>query len=189
MATVSESAFVASRAGKALLCVVAVLVVMPQALIYLGQSVELREQQRLIEQGLRTTVGNDLHRMAASPRDTVFLEPLGYIGYFSGLAMRDTPGLCAPEVVALRKSGRRSMGALAVALKTDWVVLRRNEYKAMTGAELNEFSNSYEYRGDYDARQQVEAVPFLPGRNFLRYDAHFLLWHIKGHPGVGSTAK
>jgi hypothetical protein len=109
----------------------------------------------------------------------VFLEPLGYIGYFSGLAMRDTPGLCSPEVVSLRKSGVRGMGALAIALRTDWVVLRTNEYKGMTGAELGKFGNLYEYRGDYDARPRVEAVPFLPGRNFLRYDAHFLLWHLK----------
>lgn len=179
IAAATESAIATRRVGKALLCVAALLAVVPQGLIYLGESVQLREQQKLIERGLRTTIGRDLHRMATSPRDTVFLEPLGYIGYFSGLAMRDTPGLCAPEVVALRQSGRRSMGALAVALKTDWVVLRRNEYRAMTGAELIDFSNIYEYRGDYDARRQVEAIPFLPGRNFLRFDAHFLLWHLK----------
>ena len=127
--------------------------------------------------------------MAGSPHDTVFLEPLGYIGYFSGLAMRDTPGLCSPEVVALRKAGFLTMSALAMALKTDWVVLRRNEYKAMTAAEFARFNETYEYRGDYDGRQQVEAVEFLPGRNFLRYDAHFLLWHRKDLSGPGGASR
>jgi len=42
-------------------------------------------QQRLIEDGVRRPIGLWLRAHAASPRDTVLLEPLGYIGYFSGL--------------------------------------------------------------------------------------------------------
>ena len=187
VAALAESLRAMRGRGTAIVSTIAILGVLPQASIYLGASVQLREQQSLIEWGLRSNIGRDLRRMAASPHDTVFLEPLGYIGFFSGLAMRDTPGLCAPEVVALRKSGRMSMGSIAVALKTDWVVLRRNEFKAMTGPELAQFEMMYEYRGDYDARQQVEEVAFLPGRNFLRFDAHFLLWHIKKEQSRGST--
>jgi len=145
--------------------------------VFLAVSVQLREQQSLIEWGLRANIGRDLRRLAAGPRDTVFLEPLGYIGFYSGLAMRDTPGLCAPEVVALRRSGQTTMAALAVALRPDWVVLRGHEFRAMTAPERDRFVQAYEFLGDYDMRRQVEAVEFLPGRNFLRYDAHFLLWH------------
>jgi hypothetical protein len=188
VATLAESLRERRRMGTVIVSTIAIIVVLPQGAIYLGASVQLREQQSVIEWGLRSNIGRDLRRMAAGPRDTVFLEPLGYIGFFSGLAMRDTPGLCAPEVVALRKSGRMTMGSIAVALKTDWVVLRRNEFKAMTGPELAQFEMMYEYRGDYDARPQVEAAGFLPGRNFLRYDAHFLLWHIKKEQSSRSTA-
>jgi hypothetical protein len=169
----------ASRLGRTGLAVAAAALVLTQAAVFLAVSVQLREQQQLIESGLRTTIGRDLRRLAASPKDTVFLEPLGYIGFYSGLAMRDTPGLCAPEVVALRRAGQTTMGELALALKPDWVVLRAGEFKAMTAGERARFGQLFDYVGDYDVRRQVEAVEFLPGRNFLRYDAHFLLWHRK----------
>jgi hypothetical protein len=167
----------ASRLGRIGLAVAAAALVLTQAAVFLAVSVQLREQQQLIESGLRTTIGRDLRRLAASPKDTVFLEPLGYIGFYSGLAMRDTPGLCAPEVVALRRAGQTTMGELALALKPDWVVLRAGEFKAMTAGERTRFDQLFDYAGDYDVRRQVETVEFLPGRNFLRYDAHFLLWH------------
>ena len=54
---------------------------------------EAQLQQRLIEDGVRRPIGLWLRAHAASPQDTVFLEPLGYIGYFSGLKMLDHPGL------------------------------------------------------------------------------------------------
>jgi hypothetical protein len=47
----------------------------------------------------------------------------------------------------------------------------------MSAGERARFDQLFDYVGDYDARRQVEAAEFLPGRNFLRYDAHFLLWH------------
>lgn len=168
----------AKSVGKAMLAIFATFLILTQGLVYLAVSVQLREQQRLIETGLRSVIGHDLRGLAISPRDTVFLEPLGYIGFYSGLAMRDTPGLCAPEVAALRRAGLKTMGALAVALKTDWVVLRGYEYKAMSAEENARFSQLYDFVGDYDMRRQVEAVEYLPGRGFLRYDAHFLIWRL-----------
>ena len=179
VAALAEGKVGAHRFGRAVLVGMAAVLILTQAALFLAVSVQLREQQRLIEGGLRTTLGRDLRRLAASPRDTVFLEPLGYIGFYSGLAMRDTPGLCAPEVVALRRAGKRTMFELAVALQPDWVVLRRSEFQVMTEQERGRFGQLYDYTGEYDARAQVEAVKFLPGRNFLRYDAHFFLWHRK----------
>jgi hypothetical protein len=37
--------------------------------------------------------------------DTVLLEPLGYVGYYSGMHMIDEVGLVSPQVVALKGSG------------------------------------------------------------------------------------
>ena len=66
---------------------------------------------------------------------------------------------------------------MALALAADWVVLRGREYAEMTELERTRFDRQYQYVGQYDAREKVEAVAFLPGRGFLRYDSHFLLWH------------
>lgn len=176
-AALVENGFAVRRRGQTALVGAAAFLILTQEAVFLAVSVQLREQQRLIESGLRTTLGRDLHRLAASPKDTVFLEPLGYIGFYSELAMRDTPGLCSPEVVGLRRSGKTRMAEMAVALAADWVVLRGGEYFGMTALERTDFERHYQFVGQYDARRQVEAVDFLPGRNYLRYDAHFLLWH------------
>lgn len=151
-------------------------VILIQAWLYVAVSVQLREQQRLIEWGLRAPLGRLIASAAQGPRDTVFLEPLGYLGYFSGLAMRDTPGLCSPEVIALRKGGLLSMGGLAVALQTDWVVLRGAEYLRMDPAEKAEFDRAYSLWRVLDKRPQVEAVAWLPGRDFLLFDSYFTVW-------------
>ena len=50
----------------------------------------MKIQQAEIEMGTRAKVGTWL-REHSQPGDTVFLEPLGYIGYFSGLRMHDFP--------------------------------------------------------------------------------------------------
>ena len=52
----------------------------------------MRLQQAIIEDGSRRAVGLWL-RQNAGPGDTVFLESLGYIGYFSNLKTYDFPGL------------------------------------------------------------------------------------------------
>lgn len=159
---------------------VAAVAVAVQAALFAGVAFQLREQQRLIEWGVRASLGRDLREWARGPGDTVFLEPLGYIGFFSGLAMRDTPGLCSPEVVALRREGKRTMAELSLALRTDWVVLRDSEFVAMSDAERQGFGRAYRLWAEYDVRRQVDGAAFLPGRGFLRYDAHFLLWRRIG---------
>jgi hypothetical protein len=146
------------------------------AAFWVAVSTQLREHQRLIEWGVRAPIGTEL-RQATGPRSaTVFLEPLGYMGFFSNLSMRDTPGLCAPEVVALRRSGKKSMAQLALALQTDWVVLRYGEYAAFTRSEREWFGKSYRLWSRHDVRVQVAAVPWLPGRGFAEFDADFLVW-------------
>ena len=139
----------------------------------------LQAQQRLIEWGLRAPLGRTLKGSARSPHETVFLEPLGYIGFYSDLSMRDTPGLCAPEVVRLRKSGVLSMGALIHALQPDWAVLRAAEYAGLAPAELAELQRDYFLAAAPDQRAAVNAVSWLPGRNFLLNDAFFTVWRRK----------
>jgi hypothetical protein len=153
-----------------------------QAWLFVAVSVQLREQQRLIEWGVRAPLGRMIAHAAQSPRDTVFLEPLGYIGFYSGLAMRDTPGLCSPEVIALRKSGILSMGRLAVALQADWVVLRGMEYLRLDEAERIELEKTYRLWSVVDKRAQIEEVAWLPGRDFLLFDSYYSVWRKRTDP-------
>jgi len=164
---------------------VATALVVFQIGLFVVVTAQLRAQQRIIEWGLRAPIGRSLGMSARSPHETVFLEPLGYIGYYSNLSMRDTPGLCAPDVVALRRQGILRMAALAVALKTDWVVLRAGEYAAFTPEEKAAFDHDYNLVKLHDVRPAIAAETWLPGRDFLLYDAFFGVWRrraAKGEP-------
>lgn len=161
----------------------AVLVVF-QLGLFLAVTVQLRAQQRIIEWGLRAPIGRSLALSAKSPRETVFLEPLGYIGFYSNLSMRDTPGLCAPDVVALRRSGLLVMPALVAALKTDWVVLRAHEYASFAADEKTAFDRAYDLVKVHDVRPAIADEAWLPGRDFLLYDAHFGVWRRRAAGGA-----
>jgi hypothetical protein len=152
--------------------------------LFVAVTMQLRAQQRIIEWGLRASIGRSLALTARSPQETVFLEPLGYIGFYSNLSMRDTPGLCAPDVVALRRQGLLSMPALAAALKTDWVVLRASEFAAFSAAEKTAFDRDYVLVKVHDVRPEIAAETWLPGRDFLLYDAWFGVWHRRTGQGA-----
>lgn len=177
MSALVGSTVMTRRAGKIAVVSFAIFLIAIQGMVFFAVSLQLREQQQLIESGIRTMIGRDLRRLASSPQDTVFLEPLGYIGYYSGLAMRDTPGLCSPEVIALRRAGKARMPEIALALAADWVVMRGGEFTAMSTEEHVRFDEQYQYVGQYDVRPQIQALEFLPGRGFLSYDAFFIIWH------------
>ena len=66
------------------------------SVVLLGMTAwQLRQQQTIIE-GQRRYIGYWLKANARSPQDTVYLEPLGYIGFFSQLKMYDFLGLASP---------------------------------------------------------------------------------------------
>ena len=101
-----------------------------QLVVLLASAYQLHWQQALIEDGHRKQIGLWLRANASSPRDTVLLECLGYIGYFSGLKTYDMPGMSSPEVVASRRKlgpAKDNMRWVIRDLKPDWVVLRPRE--------------------------------------------------------------
>lgn len=147
-----------------------------QGLMFLAVSTQLREQQRLIEWGVRAPLGRELARASAGRKATVFLEPLGYIGFYSGLSMRDTPGLCAPEVTAIRRSGQTRMAGMIAALQPDWAVLRAGEFLGFTPDERRAFEQHYRLWAQYDVRRDIYQVGWFPGREFALFDAYFLVW-------------
>ena len=166
---------------RAMAAGVLVLAGAAQGVMFVAVSTELREQQRLIEWGLRAPLGRELARASAGRNATVFLEPLGYIGFYSGLSMRDTPGLCAPEVIAIRRAGQTRMAGMIAALQPDWAVLRASEFLAFEAGERIDFERNYRLWTQYDVRKEVEAVSWFPGRDFALFDAYFLVWRRQPH--------
>ena len=162
--------------GRRLLSAGASLLIIIQATMLICVGRQLQEQQRIIEWGLRAQIGYDLKAMARSPLDTVFLEPLGYIGYFSELSMRDTPGLSSPEVIALRQEGIYAMPEIIHHLKPDWVVMRFAEYLRFDDEQRGRLDATFVFRKAYNATDEIAAVNWLPGRGFLNFDARFGIW-------------
>jgi hypothetical protein len=139
---------------------------------------QMRTQQSLVELGVRREVGLWLASNAESD-DTVFLECLGYIGYYSGLKMLDWPGLASREVLAARRGGADSFPGVVPVLRPDWLVLRPREVD-MVFAATPELRDSYRRVRTFDQRAAVDAVGFLPGRGYLEYDATFVVYQRAG---------
>lgn len=147
---------------------------------------QLRCQQRIIEEGQRTAIGRWLRANARSEHDTVFLEPLGYIGFYSNLKMLDYPGLSSPEVVAARKridshAYPFCWAALVQDLQPDWMVLRPPELAAMREQAPLLFSRLYSLAKTFDVRTRVGALPFIAGRDYLGNDAVFDVYRHASH--------
>jgi hypothetical protein len=133
---------------------------------------QLRQQQRLVE-AQRADLGRWLKQASYSPQDTVWLECLGYVGYFSELKMLDFPGLCAPEVVQARRTHGNDWGTLIRTLRPDWLVLRRNHREHFERADPALVTVDYELARTFDAAPEIARVSFLPGRAYLEQDQTF----------------
>lgn len=139
---------------------------------------QLRIQQREIEEGVRQEVGLWLRDNARTKQDTVFLEPLGYIGYFSQLKMYDWPGLSSPEMVAARKTtGGDEWPKLITELKPDWLVLRPKEAARLASEAPALLTNQYSRLKVFDASTRIAAHRFLPGRTYVEGDQAFEIYH------------
>ena len=150
------------------------------ALILTGfAAYEMKLSQSISEDGNRRVLGEWLKKNAASPHDTVFLEPLGYIGFYSGLKMYDHPGLCSPEMVAARRklphlgNYTEHWPELIAYLVPDWLVMRESEVKTMNQIAPDLLTKYYILQRVFDVRDKIAAVRFLPGRGYLEFDAHF----------------
>lgn len=162
---------------------VAALIVVAQAGMWLATAWQMRVQQTVVESGMRRAIGEWLGRNAR-PGETVFLEPLGYIGYYSRLKTLDFPGLSSAEVVAAVRGGAKSYAALIEKLQPDWVVLRPVE-AAREDFKRRPVLNGYELVKSWDVLPQLEAVTYLPGRPWNEFEARFLLYRRK----VSDTAQ
>lgn len=165
---------VAARAGALGLAVVAGGLM----LVTVAQAYSARIQQELIEENGRKQIGLWL-RAHAAPGDTVFLEPIGYIGYFSQLKILDFPGLSAPEVSRIvRGGGRGGYARLIDDLRPTWLVLRPWEIHNQNLQDSGKL-NGYDAVGFWSQREKIDAMTFLPGRSWLEFDAEFVVYRRK----------
>lgn len=163
----------------------AVLLVGGAAWLTAGTARQFEAAQRLVEDGGRKKVGLYL-REHAQPGDTVFTEPLGYIGFYSQLKTFDWPGLSSREMIdaRLRRNRTGDWGELIFELDPTWVVLRPSEVPALERAHPYLLDRVYRRVAEFSVADAVNALD-VPGRKHLEFDAAFHLYHreISAHQG------
>ena len=139
---------------------------------------QLKLHQAIIENGTRREIGLWLREHAA-PSDTVLLEPLGYIGYFSGLKTYDVPGLSSREVVEVESRlgvvSARVWGAIAAELHPEWLVLRPQEIDSITRSHPHLLEEQYERTREFNVSDQVASLAIY-GRYYLDLDSVFTVF-------------
>ena len=153
----------------------AAIFVLVQAGLLVATTAQMRAQQSVIENDHRTAIGRWL-KAESKPRDRVYLEPLGYIGFFSGLKMLDYPGLSSPEVVAARRAGHATHARVIAHLRPEWIVLRPDQFHTIQAEMPQLLSQEYHVARLFDQRAAIEAIPFLPRRGYLEFDAVYLVF-------------
>jgi hypothetical protein len=139
---------------------------------------EMRVEQTLIELNNRKQIGLWLGRNS-SPGETVFLECVGYIGYYSQLKMYDFPGMTSPEMVAARRTLHSDgCGLLIAYLHPDWLVLRPDEINLLSVDQTLWLELNYKPVKVFDVSQAVAAAN-IEGRNILGTDKTFVVFHRK----------
>ena len=108
----------------------------------------------------------------------MFMECLGYLGYYSGLKTLDFPGLSSPEVVQAAKEVGHDWDRLIQKLNPDWLVLRPWEVESILQRSPALMSGSYEFVRSFDVIQEVSSFD-LHGHATLGYDTLFLVFHRK----------
>jgi hypothetical protein len=158
-------------------------------LLFGPASLEQRIHQTDIEMGNRAAIGKWL-KENGKPSDNVYLEPVGYIGYFSGMRVNDYPGLVSPEVVRLRRQlppNKLSVdiGGLLIIpeLKPDWVVLRFEEVNMMTQLPMFEaFKKDYTAIREFNVNEKLSQHGYIPGVSGMRFDAGFVVFRRNPTP-------
>jgi hypothetical protein len=96
--------------------------------------------------------------------------------------MLDYPGLASPEVVASRRAGHRPHAEIISDLKPEWLVLRPDQVTGIATENPRLLTKTYGLVRTFDARDKVDAITFLPGRNYLEFDAVYLVFYRVAEP-------
>ena len=159
----------ALRVGVAALAMIAVEL----AVVFGLSTWQLKLQQELIEDGNRTRIGLWL-KEHVKKGDGVYLEPIGYIGYFSEAKILDRPGLVTPRVVELVRKRGFNFYTLIAELRPEWMVLRPSEAQRMSAVSY--FRVAYRPVKEFSVRPELEKYAYIPGRGYLEDDADYWIF-------------
>jgi hypothetical protein len=169
----------ASARAPSIVRVGAAALVAVQLTVLVAVAWQTRVQQTIVEERQRVVIGRWL-RDHAAPGERVYLEPLGYIGFFSGLKMLDYPGLASPEVVAARRAGAKPHAQIIAALRPDWLVLRADQVDGARAEQPRLLADDYRLARIFDVRAALDAIAVLPGRGYLEFDAQYFVFALVG---------
>jgi hypothetical protein len=166
------STLASSRFGLAQAMATGILIILSMGMgTMLGLTAQqMKIQQDVIEKANRIPLGLWLAKNVTAG-ERVYLEPIGYIGFFSGARILDYPGLVTPEVIRLRKERQLEFASLVPELAPDWIVLRPDEAALMSRYEY--FNQHYARRDAFSVRPEVDRVQSLMARSYLEHDATF----------------
>ena len=98
----------------------------------------------------------------------VFLEPLGYAGFYANRPMIDAVGLVSPQVVLLKQMGLDPYASVLL-LKPDYVVLHCDDALKAPPAFLDLFSKLIEFN-------PTGFRPNFPGQSAISRNACYQIW-------------
>lgn len=146
------------------------------AALFLLESIRMKAQQEIVEEGNRKKIGLWL-KEHSEEEDRVFLECLGYIGYFSGRKILDFPGLVSPEVVRVAAGTKNPFVEVVEKLAPEWVVVR--EFEARKLLQNSFFRTNYVPAEEFNVREKVFEQKKIYGINYLYYDSFFIVYKKK----------
>jgi hypothetical protein len=147
----------------------AVLITFNIFILFTGAK-SLKAQQNIVEFGNRKQIGLWL-KEHSQKNESVFLECLGYIGYYSELKTYDFPGMSSPEVVQSRKKlNTDDYAALINDLNPDWLVLRPSEAFDIETQDQDMFTKKYYLAKRFDVS---DSIPKILGDGYIKCDAVF----------------
>ncbi|MBX3736398.1 MAG: hypothetical protein KF715_06915 [Candidatus Didemnitutus sp.] len=142
-----------------------------------GAARQARAQQALIETGNRRVIGEWLKANSA-PGDSVFMEPLGYIGFFSNLKTYDWPGMSSREMVDAKLIVGTNWGTLIRYLQPTWLVLRPDGEGDLPSLSRDLAASNYQFVREFSRLDDVLHTD-VPGRKLLEFDARFRVYRLK----------
>lgn len=157
----------------------------------LAEAYQMRMQQRYIEDGNRKQIGLWLKQNAA-PKQTVFMECLGYIGFFSNMKTLDFPGLASTEVIEARKTIEPkkypfAFPPLVEKLRPDWLVLRDYEI-GIISSKTDVLESEYTVAKVFNVNEQIAPLAAMSGYPYLGWDAKFTVFKRNTQPNSSFTA-
>jgi len=153
--------------------IILVLMLFSMINIFLMESYLMRIHQRVIENNNRKEIGLWL-KYNIKPQETIYLEPMGYIGYFSVGRILNYPGLVSPRVTQLLQHKKLNFYTLVPELKPDWVIAR--PWEADTLLFIDYFKTHYRMVKMFSVLPEIKKYDFVPRREILLFDAEFVIF-------------